>query len=409
LTLVGIGVVLTGTAAAGELDLLGVVSARGISVRGQRAWLEDGFGRLGEGGEAPSDRISTLRGVAHLGFDWTLSTELKVHAHGLLQAQPERSGGREAGVVEAFALYRRELSPKLVLRIRAGTYFPQTSRENVDPLWSSPYTITLSTLNSWIGEEVRLTGAEVGLAHRSDRGELQVAGGAFGLNDSTGALLAWRGWALGDRLVTLGEVFPLPPLASLQPGGGFADQRGDGTRPIEELDGRIGWNARARWEMPGRLLLQAAYLDNRGDRALHRGQYSWRTRLAQAGLELPLAKGFSLIAEGAQGDTGMGTRDGPHVDMDFRTAYAMLTWSDGKLRFAARYEAFKNVDRDGTQEPNGESGRALTLAAFVTPIRHLRIGVEALDLRSDRPAAADSGFDSNTNARRGTLELRLLF
>jgi hypothetical protein len=50
-------------------------------------------------------------------------------------------------------------------------YFPQPSRENVDPLWSSPYTITLSALNTWIGEEVRLTGLEAALVHRGDNGE----------------------------------------------------------------------------------------------------------------------------------------------------------------------------------------------------------------------------------------------
>lgn len=403
------GTALAGRAAAGEFDLLGVVSARGIAVESRRPWLEGGFGRLGEGGEAPGDRISTLRGVAQLGFDWTPSPEFKLHAHGVAQTQPERSGGSEVGLVEAFALYRPELSPTLALRVKAGTYFPQTSRENVDPLWSSPYTITLSSLNTWIGEEVRLTGVEAGLVRRGDHGELQIAGGAFGLNDSSGSLLAWRGWAMGDRLVTLGEVLPLPPLRSLGSRDAFADQRDDGTRPVEELDGRVGWNARARWETPGKLLLQAAYLDNRGDRGLHRGQYSWRTRLWQAGLELQLAKGLSLIAEGAQGETGMGGRDGPHVDVDFQSGYAMLTWGNPRLRFSARYEAFKNVDRDGTQEPNGENGHALTLAAFVTPSRHLRIGVEALDLRAERPAAADSGFAANTNSRRVTLELRLLF
>lgn len=375
----------------------------------RRAWLEGGFGRLGEGGEAPGDRVSTFRGQASLGFDWRASPVFQLHAHGVAQTQPERAGGSQAGLVEAFALYRPELSPKLSLRVKAGLYFPQTSRENVDPLWSSPYTITLSALNTWIGEEVRLGGVEAGLVRRGDHGELQVAGGAFGLNDSSGALLAWRGWAAGDRLVTLGEVFPLPPLRSLGARGGFADQRDDGTRPVEELDGRIGWNARVRWEAAGKGLLQAAYLDNRGDRELHRGQYAWRTRFAQAGLELHLVRGLTLIAEGVSGDTGMGVQNAAHVDMDFRSGYAMLTWGNARLRFSARYEAFRNSDRDGTEEPNGEDGRAVTLAAFVAPTRHLRVGVEAVDVRAQRPAAADSGFAADTNARRATLELRLLF
>src|SRR5712692_1185039 len=220
-TIVCVEATLAHQAAAGDFNLLGVVSARGIAVESRRPWLEGGFGRLGEGGEAPGDSVSVFRGLAHLGFDWSPSQEFKIHAHGVAQTQPRGAGGREVGLVEAFALYRPELSPKLSLRIKVGMYFPQTLRENVDPLWSSPYTITLSTLNTWIGEEVRLTGLESALVHRGDYGEFQIAGGAFGLNDSSGALLAWRGWAMGDRLVTLGEVFPLPPLRSFGPRGGL--------------------------------------------------------------------------------------------------------------------------------------------------------------------------------------------
>lgn len=209
--------------------------------------------------------------------------------------------------------------------------------------------------------------------------------------------------------MTLGEVFPLPPLRSLGPGGAFAPQRDDGTRPIDELDGRVGWNARARWERKGAVLIQAAYLDNRGDRELHRGQYSWRTRFAQAGLELRLAKGLELIAEAADGKTGMGARSGPQVDVDFRTGYALLTWANDRLRLSARYDRFKNEDRDGKTEPNGEDGHTWTLAAFFLPHRNVRLGVEYLDLQAQRPAAADSGFDPDTDGRRATLGLRLLF
>lgn len=392
---------------AGDVSLDGVVSARGMLVEGPRSWLEGGFGRLGESGGAGHALLG--RGQAHLGIDWQPSQQWLVHAHGVARTQPSRAGGREAGLVEVFLAYRPELDPRYSLRFKAGSYFPQTSRENVERLWSSPYTITLSALNTWIGEELRLTGGEAGLVRRSDTHELQLHAGAFGGNDSSGSLLAWRGWAMGDRLVTLGEVFPLPPLPSLLPGGAFALQRDDGTRPVDELDGRLGWSARARWERPDALLLQAAYQDNRGDRDLHRGQYSWRTRFAQAGVELRPAKGLALIAEAADGKTGMGGRSGPHVDVDFRIGYALLTWGNEKRRLSARYDRFRNVDKDGTTEPNGEDGHAWTLAGFVSPHERVRIGLEYLELKAQRPAASHSGFDPDTNGRRGTLELRLRF
>lgn len=393
---------------AGELSVDGVLSARGLVVEGQRSWLEGGFGRLGESGGGAGDSLFTGRAQAHLGLDWKPSLEWLLHAHGVGQMQPG-AGGHEAGLVEAFLVYRPELNPQLSLKLKAGLFFPQTSRENVERLWSSPYTITLSALNSWIGEEVRPTGLEAGLVRRGDRDELQLHAGAFGANDSSGSLLAWRGWAMGDRLVTAGEVFPLSPLRSLGPSGGFASQRDDGTRPIEELDGRVGWNARARWERRGRVLIQASYLDNLGDRALHGGQYSWRTRFAQAGVELRLVQGLDLIAEAADGKTGMGARDEPHVDVDFRAGYALLTWASSTLRLSARYDRFRNRDKDGTTEPNDEDGHAFTFAAFFSPWRSARLGVEWLELKAQRKAAAASGFDPDTNGRRGTLELRLSF
>jgi hypothetical protein len=105
----------------------------------------------------------------------------------------------------------------------------------------------------------------------------------------------------------------------------------------------------------------------------------------------------------------MGDRSGPHVDVDVRAGYALLTWGSDKLRLSARYDRFRNQDRDGTAEPNGEDGSAFTFAAFFSPRPSLRIGVEYLELDAQRPAAAASGFSADTNGRRGTLELRLLF
>ena len=43
------------------------------------------------------------------------------------------------------------------------------------------------------------------------------------------------------------------------------------------------------------------------------------------------------------------------------------------------------------------------------PLEALRIGAEYLDLRAQRPAAAYSAADPDTDARRGVIELRLTF
>jgi hypothetical protein len=395
-----------------SVEVHGVAAGRIHAVEGQTSWLDGGYGRLTEGAGEAFDGMAGLRGRAHLGLDLELSETVRLHAHGTLQGEPSSSRGQRGGLVQAFIQYQPELGPRTRLRFQGGLFFPPTSLENTDRLWQSPYTVTLSALNTWIGEEVRLGGLDVQL-RRTLGGEdrLEVAGAVFGVNDPTGALVAWRGWAMGDRLTTLGEALPLPPLVTFEPGEAFEDQRRDGTLPIDELDGRLGWQGRVRWARPGTALVQAAFTDTLGDRELHRGQYAWATRFAQAGIELHLGEAVRFVAEGAMGDTGMGplVPGGPKVDTRFRVGYALVSAAARGLRLTARLDGFRNEDRDLTAEPNDESGWGFALAAFWQPRDFVRLGVEYLEVRADRPAAAFSGADANTDARRGLAELRLQF
>jgi hypothetical protein len=396
-------------AAAGDLAVQAVAAGRAITVESREAWIDGGFGRLTEG-RRPDTFESLARGEAHLGVEWTPSAALLLRLHGTARTEPDAAGGWRAGLTEAFLQYRPELRPSLALRFRGGLLFPPTSRENVDPLWQSPYTLTLSAVNTWIGEEMRPVGLDVAAQLGEPGGSrFELAGLAFGGSDTAGALLAWRGWAMGARLSVAGETLPLPPLPTLAPGGAFGEQLAAGTRPIDELDGRLGWHVRGRWSREGTGLVQAAWTDTRGDRELHAGQYAWATRFASLAAELRLGS-FRLVAEGLAGDTGMGLVTGPHVDLRIRAAYALVSFAGGKrLRLTARYDRFRNDDRDGVAEPNDESGWAITLAGFYAPRPWLRFGVEYLDLRADRPAAAFAGTDVEAGARRGQAELRLRF
>jgi hypothetical protein len=222
--------------------------------------------------------------------------------------------------------------------------------------------------------------------------------------------VAWRGWTLGDRLTTAGELLPLPPLTSFAAGGAFADQR-DGTRPIGELDGRVGWQVRGRWAHGDAVQARIAYQNNEGDRKLHRGEYSWATSFTTVGFQAKLGAKGILLAEGATGVTGMGpgVPDGPRVDVGFSVGYVLLSWGDERWRVSGRVDGFRNGDRDGTAEPDQESGWALTAAAFWRPAPSVRLGAEYLAVRAQRPAAAYSGFDPDTNARRAQIEARVSF
>jgi len=399
---------LTADAGAGDFEVHGVAAGRAIAVESREAWIDGGFGRLTEGRRA-FDFEWLGRGEAQLGIEWTPSAVFLVRAHGTARTEPDAAGGARAGLTEAFLQYRPELRPDLALRFRGGLMFLPTSRENVDPLWQSPYTLTLSPLNAWIGEEMRPLGLDLAVQLGEAGGSrFELAGMAFGANDTAGALLAWRGWAMGTRLSVVGETLPLPPLPTLAPGAAFGEQQRAGTQPIDELDDRLAWHVRGRWSRAGTGLVQAAWTDTRGDRGLHDGQYAWATRFASVAAEAQAGR-FRLIAEGLAGETGMGLPTGAHVDLGIRAAYALVTWEGDGLRVTARYDYFRNEDRDGVAEPNQESGWAVTLAALYAPRPWLRLALEYLDLRNDRPAAAFAGTALDAGARRAQAELRLRF
>ena len=60
-------------------------------------------------------------------------------------------------------------------------------------------------------------------------------------------------------------------------------------------------------------------------------------------------------------------------------------------------------------ENNDEYGRAWTVAGFWSPRERYRFGVEWLALHADRPAAAEAGFDSDTDAKQWKVEARIGF
>ncbi|MBV9070691.1 MAG: hypothetical protein JO231_18400 [Acidobacteria bacterium] len=190
--------------AQSSFQLHGFVSGRGIYTSGQPSWLQGGFGRLDTGAGDVGGHRTVALGVAQIGAEWAPASWIDLHAHGVARRDQSGAGGKRAGVVEAYVDLHSEH-----FEVRAGQFFLGTSRENVGPLWTSPYTVSFSPLNSWIGEEFRPVGVD--LAWRPN---FYVTAGAtaFRNNDSMGALLAWRGWSVGNRLSVYNEALPLPPL-----------------------------------------------------------------------------------------------------------------------------------------------------------------------------------------------------
>jgi len=370
------------------LDLHGAISLRGVNATGPESWLDGGWGRLPAGGNEDA-----LLADAHLGADLDLGKYFDLHVSGT--ADNDR-----AGVVEAYVAARAEFGLD-ELQLRAGQFFLPTSRENKDALWQSPYTVNFSALNSWIGEEVRPIGADLQYRHVTARGHaITAAATAFRGNDTMGTLLAWRGWSSGNRLATHGETLPLrPEILTHFP----APNRG--TQPFgKDLDGRTGWSGRVRYSLPERANVQWTYVDNRGDRALYGGEYSWATRFHHFGAEIGNPDRLVVAAEYLRGATGMGLRHGAFVDAGFYATYVLVSHKRGRNRWSARYETFNTTERDfSIAENNAEQGRAWTFAWLFDLFEHTRIAAEFTQFVGDRAGTPDP------DARNVSLEARYRF
>lgn len=392
---IAIALALLGAASAGAapFEVRGFLRGAAARFESPVGFLDGGFGKLEAGSESAETDSAT--GEARLALDWEPVVGWRVFVHGVARHDAEAlESGSGSGLLEAFVEHRRGWGEGHELAISAGQFFLPVSRENVDRLWTSPYTLTLSALNSWVAEELRPIGLDAAWSRTTASGQrVQLAATVFGGNDTSGTLLAWRGFALHDRPTPTGRFVPLPALPALPEQ--FPAQSWRGSRAFgSDLDGRPGFAGRLRWDAPGgRGLLQATGFVNRGDRALHGDEYAWDTDVRFLAGETDLPLGLRLVAEWATGETRMGFAPpgGPspaRVDVDFDAAYALLTRRWGPLRATVRYDHFETRDRDATAgDDNRERGHAWTVALLTEAGAHWRFGVEALDLEAERPAA----------------------
>lgn len=366
------------------------LSARETRVKAPPSWTQGGYGRFDVGADSSSSTRTVNTDVAQLGFDWTPMRWFLLHADGIARHEQSGTVGKRAGLVQAYAdLFTEHL------RLRAGTFWLPTSRENVDPLWNSRYTITYSALNSWMAQEFRPTGADL----QFSPGFYFTAGvTAFRGNDTMGTLLSQRGWTLGNRISTYNETIALPPPDS-------------GTRPIgPDTDHKLGFAERIRLQVPERALLQITHIDNRT--RLRPGApplTPWQTRFNVVGGELGSASPTTLAGEWAKGHTTLAFPGGTFA-LDFDTYYLLASRKYGKDRYTTRIERF--ATRSHLRRPNDpsrESGKALTFAWLRDLSEHVRGGLEYVKVDGDRQRLALAGLDARTGGSTITLELRLFY
>jgi hypothetical protein len=367
----------------------GLVDVRYAHTDDLRSWLDGGQGKFrygaGVNGEGDLLRLSQLS----LLVDAELDPALGAHVQLNVDAEPDEAGFRSrADLIEAFVLYRPELSERVRLRLRGGAFFPPVSLENEGPAWTSRYTITTSAANSWIGEEVRAVGIEGTVVLKWDQDELRFTGSAFGSNDPAGTLLGWRGWALHDRQTGFGDRLAYPVIPGMAPGFPF-ERNARWVEPFVEIDGRIGWYAAASAKRSGVFEARALHYDNEGDQAVFDGkQYAWLTRFNAFGLRVELPGRVHLLGQYMDGATYMGRTPAGEdlVDVPFAAAYGLVSAPVGRHRFSARYDWFRTEEHDLLTDfdPNSEDGSAWTACYAFEATPHLRLAAEVVHVESDR-------------------------
>ncbi len=384
----------------------GFVRLSGGSIDSAPSFLEGGFGKLVDGGHSSEGRSEVFNaGIAEarLALDWEMGAGWGLFVHGVARRDAESlDSSAGSGLLEAFVERRFGDGEWHVWTLRAGQFFLPASRENVGSLWTTPYTLTLSAMNSWVAEEIRPIGADLAWTRTfaSDH-KIHLGATVFGGNDTSGTLLAWRGFSFHDRPTPTGRFVPLPPFPGRDEE--FPKQSREGSKAFgSDLDGRPGYAGRARWISPDdRATVQATAFLNRGDRALHGEEYSWETDFRWLSAETELPAGLVVLGEWGTGTSRMGfappgQRSDAVVDITFDTFYLLLTRDWGIVRATVRYDDFKVDDHDSTAvggiwEDNREDGRAWTLALLVPLGQSWRAGVEYLNLEVDRPAAVRAG------------------
>lgn len=392
---------------AAEHKFSGVIDVRASYTDGISSYVEGGLGKFRFN---PDGQISLAQAGFSYNIDWDnpLSAQIVGNAYW--------DGVRDnIGVTEAYISYKG-LPWQNGLRIngKLGILYPEISMENIATAWSSPYTLTYSGINSWLGEEVRHLGAQVSVDYlgkfHNSRHDFKLSAEMFQNNDTAGAMLAWHGWTNSSRQSLWQEKLPLSSLPALD--GGTLSAQAKASDPFTELDNRIGYHVKTQWRMQGLGQLELGYYDNDADtRVVKEGQYAWLTQFVHVGTKWRLVYNVELIAQYMQGETLMQSPRGRNiVDNRYDSAFILLSHRWKKHRLSARFEDFSVTDNDLTfDDDNSEEGQAMTVSYSYQFSPGWFVQAEYNRIDSEREARVDQGYSKGLIEQQWQLASRYYF
>ncbi len=411
LLILGASIAVSGHAIALDLSdsvtVKGFVEGRVALTDGPLGWERRGLGKLRFGGDGGSRTTFHTEAAAVIAADinWDWKVFLNLSADFGRNRNP-------IDFVEAFVRYKPPPSGAVSFTAKLGAFFPPISFENTSLAWTSPFGLSSSAINTWVGEEFRTMGGEGKITYRFDGGEISALGAVFAANDPAGSLLVWRGWATSDREAGLFERFPLAPLRTIQPEGSAFEQA-PWVEPIHEIDNRPGIYGAFEARLTDIGTARLVVYDNLARKTAFDGdQYAWRTRFVSVGGRFELPGEIDLVAQAMTGDTAMGeTPQGDAiVDVDYTSAFVLASRSWGRHRISVRAEYFETIDRDLTLDDNNdEYGNSVSLAYATYPANRQRLTVEVTRGFSKRPERAFTGFTTKRHETQVQASYRIFF
>ncbi|SFB99536.1 hypothetical protein [Pseudoalteromonas denitrificans] len=366
-----------------EQSLNGIIDSRFVAVSDdQESYLNGGYGKF-------SYDSNAQLALAQLGLQYSAQWENNISVHVIGNAFSDGSYNG-IGLTEVFLSYKGLPSEGgWRLKSKAGVFYPKISLENIATAWSTPYTLTSSSLNNWIGEELRHTGFELSLnklgkfSNSQHNFNLDLA--FFKNNDTAGALLSWHGWTIGSRQTLLNEKLIVQPFAARETALSAQAGKSD---PFLELDNRWGRHLAGSWQYRT-LQFSVGIYDNNADPSIVKaGQYTWDTNFLHFGFKYKLNKQTQLISQYMNGSTFMQSPYGNKVvDNDFSNGYIMLSHFWNEHQIAMRAEEFNVTDLDSTWgDNNQEYGKGLSLSYRYKLNKRSFIQTELNWLQSKRPS-----------------------
>ena len=389
-----------------NLQIRGLLDLRYMHPAGANSWVAGDLGKLSYAdGRSGSDifNLSQAALVIQSQFAWNW--------FGSLTAKYSDRQNLPIDLSEAILLYKPVSTSAWRFSARLGAFVPPISMENNGVGWSSPYTLSNSAINSWVGEELKVFGGEGQLSYQLLNGDrIGLFAASFGNNDTAGVLLAWRGWSLDNYTATLHDNYALPTQTGLL---NFFPKQSPSTQPFVEVDDRPGFYSGFSMERPGLVKFRALYYDNRGNpNVVRNGQYAWHTRFGSLGLKMDLPWETELIAQAMLGRTQMGAQIAGlfAVDTQFWSESLLLSKKFGAQRISFRYDDFGTSAHDYLpQDPTQESGYALTANYNITLLEHQQINFEVSQISSNRASRLNIGQAAQQQETLWQVAYRVFF